>query len=204
MAEEKKIIPEQEEGIQTDTESSVSLESREAALKHYQVVRERLLNVKNWRQVSKVIPSDFKLIDSAGKEVSRPVEEGDYFKIDIPGPGSDSGEGNDWVRVHRIEETGNSTTDDESIAIHVIPSANPQNASTEVSHFFDDKASSTFVVRREGTKIFASVHGRNENPNTETENLADKVRNAFVAIGAMLGFSKAQWKSLVEGLVEKD
>jgi hypothetical protein len=48
------------------------------------------------------------------------------------------------------------------------------------------------------------VYGRNEKPNTDTETLSDKARNAAVAGGAITGFSKLQWKSLVNGLVKKE
>jgi hypothetical protein len=46
-----------------------------------------------------------------------------------------------------------------------------------------------------------AVYGRNEKPNLDTEKLADKLRNAAVAAGAITAFSKLQWKSLVNGLV---
>jgi len=52
--------------------------------------------------------------------------------------------------------------------------------------------------------VFAEVNGRNEQPNTDAENLIDKARNIAVAAGAMLGFSKVQWKSLVDGLVDPE
>jgi hypothetical protein len=37
-----------------------------------------------------------------------------------------------------------------------------------------------------------------------TETLIDKLRNATIATGAISGFSKLQWKSLVNGLVKKN
>jgi hypothetical protein len=47
------------------------------------------------------------------------------------------------------------------------------------------------------------VHGRNEKPNTEANAVIDKTRNTMVATGAIVGFSSAQWKSLVNGLLGK-
>ena len=199
--EETNAIPENDHGIKTDTESSVDLDTEEEAKAHFQIVKERLLNIRNWRNISIGSPTDFRLTDRDGTEVHRPAQEGDYFNIDIPGPGSDSGEGLDWVQIIEIEHKAEANS--EHLAIKVQPRPHPAKVEKNVSHFFDEEASSTFMVRREGLKVSASVHGRNEQPNTETENITDKIRNAVVAVGAMLGFSKAQWKSLVEGLVKK-
>jgi hypothetical protein len=48
------------------------------------------------------------------------------------------------------------------------------------------------------------VYGRNEKPNTKAETAVDKARNTAVATGAISGFAKLQWKSLVNGLVNKE
>jgi hypothetical protein len=45
------------------------------------------------------------------------------------------------------------------------------------------------------------VHGRNEKPNTNSDAVADKIRNTLVGLGAIAGFSKIQWKNLVKGLI---
>lgn len=203
MENDKKIIPGNEEGIKTDTESAITLENEAEAKQHFQVVKSRLLNISGWKEISKAGSSGFQLVDNTGLEVNRAAREGDYFRINLPAPSTDSGEGYDWVHIEKIEERDEPSQQMEATAIKVKPSGNPQNSSHDVSHFFEDKASSTFIVKREGCKITASVHGRNEAPNTESEDFSDKLRNAVVAIGAMLGFSKAQWKSLVEGLIKK-
>ena len=49
--------------------------------------------------------------------------------------------------------------------------------------------------------ITAGVYGRNEVPNTKSEAVMDKVRNAAVALGAILGASRVQWESLVHGIL---
>lgn len=203
MEDDKEMVPGNEEGLKTDTESSITFENEAEAEKHFQIVKSRLLNVSGWKEFSKAGSSGFQLVDNAGNEVSRTAQEGDYFSINIPAPSTDSGEGYDWVYIEKIEEQNEPLQQMETTAIKVRPSGNPHNNSHDVSHFFEGKASSTFLVKREGCTITASVHGRNEAPNTESEDFSDKIRNAVVAFGAMLGFSKAQWKSLVEGLIEK-
>ena len=60
------------------------------------------------------------------------------------------------------------------------------------------------MVKREHTTVTAGVYGRNEKPNTKAETITDKARNTAVATGAITGFAKLQWKSLVNGLVKEE
>jgi hypothetical protein len=194
----EEVIPEHNEGMQTNTESSVELSTEQEAKNFFNTVKDRLFNVSNWHQYGGTGTAGFQLTDEHGKTVSRIPKKGDHFKIDIPGPGSVTGEGNDWVKVEEILEEEN------CVAVRVRPSTNPTNDRSDVAHFFKDSATSSFIVKREGKKITAGVYGRNEKPNTKTETVVDKIRNVFVGSGAITGFSKLQWKSLVNGLVKKD
>lgn len=197
-----KNIPEQIKGVKTDTSASVELKTNEEALKQYCSTKNKLLNISQWHTYSGSCTANFKLTDSAGNAVQRLAEKGDHFRIDIPGPGSKTGDGFDWVQIQEIiEETH---PDGEQITISVQPATNPNNANPDTAHFFQEDASSTFIVCRQGKKVLAEVHGRNEQPNTEAESLIDKARNIAVAVGAMLGFSNVQWKSLAEGLVDSE
>lgn len=200
----QKPIPKQNEGGHSDTSESVTFNNQQAAVKHFETVKQRLLNVSNWKEISGMLSADFELTDHTGQKVNRPAQKGDYFKIDIPAPGSKSGEGFDWVQIQQIGEEKDDQEDSEYLFIKVSPAQNPQTIDQDVAHFFKDEASSTFLVKRVGQTITAEVHGRNEVPNTEAEDMVDKIRNTLVAIGAILGFSKSQWKSLVKGLVEKE
>ncbi len=70
------------------------------------------MDVNNWENISKgIIKAAFKLCDSYGNEVERLPQEGDYFKIDIPGPGSVDGEGYDWVKIENIFTGADTITD---------------------------------------------------------------------------------------------
>jgi hypothetical protein len=195
---DEEIIPEHDKGTQTNTESSIELSSEKEAKDFFKTVRERLLNVNKWHDYAGSASADFQLTDKNGNPVDRKPQKGDHFKIDIPAPGTITGEGNDWVQIEAVEE------DEDSIGIRVRPATNPTNEREDVAHFFDEEASSSFLVKREAKKITAGVYGRNEKPNTRTETLIDKLRNATIATGAISGFSKLQWKSLVNGLVKKN
>lgn len=196
-------IPEQETGSKSDTHHAVTADSLEESKHLFIKVRERLQDVNNWHHWGGKASAIFKLTDEQGNEVNRKAKEGDHFKIKLPAPGSEAGEGFDWVVVEKIEDKSNPAGESEAFAIRVRPAQNPQKPDNEIAHFFKEDATSSFAVQREKKKVTASVHGRNEKPNTETEGLLDKARNALVALGAMAGLSNPQWKSLVKGIVEE-
>ena len=197
---ENDIIPQNESGLQTNTESSKDFDDVRQAKEFYQIARKRLLQVNEWQALAGPATAAFQLTDEKGKEVKRLPQENDHVKIDIPGPGPATGEGYDWVKIEAIESYEEEA--EEFIAIKVRPAPNPLNNKKDIAHFFNGEATSSFVVKREKNKVTAGVYGRNEKPNTNSEATTDKVRNTAVAAGAMSGFSKIQWKSLVNGFLK--
>ena len=202
MENTNNAIPEQTKGAKTDTSASINLSTNEEASDHYRFAKNKLLNISHWHTYSGNRTAYFQLTDSSGNTVQRLAEKGDHFRIDIPGPGSETGDGFDWVQIREISEETN--PDGQQISIIVKPATNPNNDNPDTAHFFTEDASSTFIICREGKTVFAEVHGRNEQPNTDAESLIDKARNVAIAAGAMVGFSKVQWKSLVDGLVDPE
>jgi hypothetical protein len=192
-------VPNQEIGNKIDVVEHIEFSSTEESKAFYQIARERLLNVNHWAKISAIKLSTFELTDSFGEKASRTVQEGDFIKIDIPGPGTHAGDGYDWVVVESLTEQ--SEEDLEMTLITVRPVAKPKGASEETAHFFENSATSTFIVRRSGNIVFAEEHGRNEVPNTNTDHLVDNIRNTLIGWSARLGLSYPQWKSLVKGLI---
>ena len=185
------VIPDNHSGIQTNTESTIVSKSEKEAMELFREIKDRLLDVNRWHELAGPGSAAFLLTDSHGNEVHRNPVKGDHFKIRIPAPKSRTGEGSDWVQVEDIQESHSPGYD--MTAIVVRPATNPTNEQNDVAHFFSDEATSSFIVRREGKNIIAGVYGRNEKPNTGSDNLADKIRNTAVAAGAISGFSKLQW-----------
>jgi hypothetical protein len=204
MSEENSedIVPQHQSGIETNTESSATFNSVEEATSFYQQAKHLLLHVNDWHTIAGAATADFQLTDEKGNEVNRSAQKGDHFKIDIPGPGPVTGDGYDWVQVEAVEEKNEK--EKQSIALRVRPATNPNNDRKDVAHFFSDESTSCFMIKREGATITAGVYGRNEKPNTNTETWVDKARNTAIATGAITGFAKLQWKSLVNGLVKRD
>lgn len=195
-------IPEQNDGGKLDTTAKAEFTSAAEAKEFYKIAKGRLLRVSEWSEICKVPLSTFTLIDPAGHKVEREALEGDYVKIDIPGPGTHSGEGFDWVRIEKIREE--ITPDLAVLTLQARPSANPMNEDTNTAHFFTSQATSTFQVKQIGNTVYAEEHGRNEVANTDTSFLTDNIRNTLVGFSAKIGFSYPQWKSLVEGIVNTD
>ncbi|WP_121355328.1 hypothetical protein [Flavisolibacter nicotianae] len=196
-------IPEHQEGTAVNVEDSVSLPNAEEAKKFFQQVKERLLNVNSWHGFAGSLSADFQLTDPAGNPVDRRPQKEDFFRISIPAPGIQTGEGYDWVRVEEIVERVED--DEEFTSVRVRPASSPLNDHADVAHFYTDEATSNFIVKRQGRNVSAGVYGRNEKPNVNAaENLLDKVRNAIVGTGGVTGFSKLQWKALVSGLLAKE
>jgi hypothetical protein len=196
------LIPEQQTGGESNTVAEVVLSNEQEAKQFFVVACQRVMNVNEWHHLAGAASADFILCDAIGNEVKRTAEKGDFIKIDIPGPGTVSGEGYDWVQIEAIEKV--QSPEEESLLMRVRPATNPLNEKDDTAHFFTEEATSNFVVRRQGLTIKAEVHGRNEKPNIKAETVVDKARNAAVATGAITAFSKLQWKSLVNGLVQLD
>lgn len=194
------IVPEHQEGKIIDTESSVEFDTEEEAKQFYEQVKEKLVRVNQWDEIAGALSAKFQLVDEQGNEVDRPVRQGDNFKIDIPGPGTQSGEGYDWVKVEEVKEVTEGGI--ESLGIRVRPCSNPLNEKEDVAHFYSDCSTSNFIVTREGKKVTASVYDRNTKPNNAADSTIDSIRDKIVGTTAVSFFSKIQWKGLVDGLLK--
>jgi hypothetical protein len=196
------IIPRHFSGKQISAESDEMFETLGESRKFYKTVKKRLMDVNNWNKLAGNLSARFQLVSADGEKVDRTVEKGDYFRIDIPGPGPEAGEGNDWVRVEEIKEV--SQAEVESIGIRVRPSQKPRSEEKDIAHFYSNMATSNFIVTREGKKVSAAVYDINTKTNEHTSDTIDKIRDKIIGAGALAIFSKLQWKALTEGLISKN
>lgn len=201
---ENELIPAALQGKNTNLESTVVLQDHDEAELAFTRAYNRLLNPAVWHKLCGPASAEFMLMNDHAKEENRLAREGDYFRIDIPGPGPVKGEGYDWVRVELIEERQYPAEDEERAGMKLRAAAPPDKKENQAAHFFDAGATSSFLLSRKGNKITASYHGRNEVPNTATESTADNLRNSLVAMGAIAGLSEMQWSALIKGFLEKE
>jgi hypothetical protein len=193
------IVPQQYTGSEVESEASTDFKSEEEAITFFKIARQRLLDVNSWHRVAEKISAHFQIVDKVGEPKDRLVNEGDYLRIDIPGPGRPQGDGYDWVCVETINELKNHIV--QSVGLRVRPHPNPFDEKTETAHFYSREATSSFIVTRESSRVSSWIIDRNLVPNKEAESLADRIRDTAVGLGAIAGFSKLQWQGLANGLV---
>jgi hypothetical protein len=195
-------IPAQHTGDRSDIEEHLDTSTPRQAHSTFVEASRRLLNVNEWGELSGPLSAAFALTDSQGSTLDRAPKPGDFIRINIPGPGTVGGEGYDWVRIESIDDKPNPAGNEESLAMRVRPAASPINREQDVAHFFDDTATSTFMIERKDLRVTASVHGRNEQPNKDVERPIDKMRNTVVANVATSGVASRQWTMLTKGILK--
>lgn len=189
-------IPVQEKGNATDSTAGVTAATQAEANQVYERAVQRLTEVNQWQTITNAALSAFQVTDQNGQPVQRAVQEKDYIRIDIPAPGTQAGEGYDWVVVEDIDN--DTEKEVRAFAMRVRPASSPANNKPSVAHFFKPDATSTFKVVQQGLTVTAGVYGRNEVPNTKDTSVVDAIRNTLVATGAAAGGSKIQWQVLVD------
>lgn len=202
MKNENQGVPPQVEGKKYDTSEEARCQTVAEAKQLFNAAAARLLNINQWYDIARKPSAKFQLVDSHGMEVDGDPQVAYYMRIDLPVAGPDSGDGYDWVRIEEIRDERNGEAEEESLTIRVRPSSPPFENDDDPAHFFTTDASSSFRVQRSRQVVTAEVHGRNEKPNTEGDTLIEKVRNAVVGLGAILGFSHPQWSNLVKGILD--
>lgn len=191
-------IPPQEKGSKMDAVAERDFASETEAQELFQLACNRMLNINQWGEL--VGLSSFQLMDQKGNRLDRRAEQGDYVRIDIPGPGTMAGKGYDWVHIEEIYQGENHT--DQFLAIKVRPCEYPLSNENATAHFLKGDATSTFIIRKVANKVYAEEHGRNEMPNTADVGFIDSGRNFLVGFAAKLGLAYPQWKALVKALIK--
>ena len=198
------LIPENTKGKFSHVERTIELDTIEEARDVYNRACKRMLNVNIWHQLSGFASAHFELKDQNGGQNKRLAKAGDYLQIDIPGPGPDSGNGYDWVKIEAIESQTGASVEEESTAMRLKSCKDPVKKTNDIAHFFTSDATSTLIIRREYTTVTASHDGRNEVLNNHTGKLKDKIRNTIIGAGALLGLSEMQWGRLIKSFLEKE
>src|SRR3954468_3526713 len=92
-------IPKQLQGESSDIEDHVDTSTKRQAHSTFVYAAQRLLNINSWGGISGPMSATFRLTDNHGDEIQRVAQPGDFIRIDLPGPGTATGKGYDWVRI---------------------------------------------------------------------------------------------------------
>jgi hypothetical protein len=197
------MIPEQSIGAQTGATASVKTSSPQAAAILFNEAKQRLLDINNWQNLCGGKGATFQLVDKHGNALAHTQPEvGNLIKIKLPAPSNKKGDGYDWVRIEKFENTANPNNDEEIFGFRVRPVSNPADHSEESAHFYTSNATSSFLVVRRALTVYAMERGRNERPNP-VGGFWNKIRNILIAFGAMMGLAVPQWKMLVNGIIRQ-
>jgi hypothetical protein len=203
MAQEN-IIPKQTIGTKTGATSSVRASSVEAAKTLFYEAKQRLYDINNWQNLCEGKGAAFQLVDKHGNALPQTTPEvGNLIKIKLPAPSNEKGDGYDWVRIEEFENTTDLINDEEIVGFRVRPVSNPADHSEESAHFYTSDATSSFLVVRRASTVYAMERGRNEQPNP-VGGFWNRIRNIIVALGAMMGLAVPQWKMLVNGILRQN
>ncbi len=196
------IVPSQKKGNSTAAKAQLKTASIDEAIKLFGEAKQRLLDINSWKKISGEGSSEFRLTDKYGHILkSHRPRVGNLIRIKLPAPGNNTGNGYDWVRIETFKHIKDILKDEEIYGFRVRPIKNPFKRADNTAHFYTSDASSTFLIKRKGLVVSGLEIGRNEVPNSEPKSLLNKFRNIIVAIAAMLGFAKPQWKKLLKGII---
>ncbi|GAO41908.1 hypothetical protein [Flavihumibacter petaseus] len=193
------IVPENERGKSLDLYAHTLAPSEPDAIVLFRMAVSRLLHPMTWGKVAGAHAFDVKIWGQEAGDLRAEIREGDYLKIDIPGPGSSAGDGYDWVKADRLEE-GVDPDASESMGMRLRTCRNPEEQSNDTAHFFKEGAASIFILARSGNEVSAKYFGRNEETN-DSGSLFDRLRNYVVSLGAKAGGSEKMWTDFINGLI---
>ncbi len=200
--EQTGIIPEGNGGKDITVEVEQVQPDLQTAIIAFQKAKIRLLDVNRWDEFAGKIFANFQLMDAEGQKRLGSVMRGDYIKIDILGPGSHSGDGNDWVFVEEMEASALENGD--FVGFRVRPISNPTKPDDDsVAHFYDRGSTSSFTVTRTGEKVIVGIYDKNIEINTDSDLAVDNARNRLYGAIAKTFFSKVQWELLAEGILRE-
>jgi len=195
------ILPKQKTGGHTGVTSRRTAATRHEALQLFNACKMRLLNINSWKKICGDKGAEFWLTDEQGTLINDITPKiGNLIRIKLPAPENKTGDGFDWVRIETFENSKDLVKDEEVFGFRTRPVPNPNQKESESAHFYTGDATSTFLIIRNSATITVIERGRNEIPNIFGSFFA-KLRNLVIAIPAMLGFSKPQWKMLADGIL---
>ncbi|MFC7347065.1 hypothetical protein ACFQO9_10095 [Chryseobacterium zhengzhouense] len=185
-------IPSQVRGGSQDTESIRKFSSSEEVDLKFDILKKRFFEITKW---SEYCPNgaEFKLYDTAGEQINRSPEIGDYIKILPTKINNPKTENYYWVRIDLIDKSN-----PDRIMLQFRPSKLPGNEfAGKTFHFHSAAATSTFVISKGSDYIKMAVYERNQQPNKNTT-FANSIKNM---ISSVFGTSKIRWKSLTDELI---
>ena len=195
----KTTIEQQNTGGKHDSSVSVQFDTAKECLVAFRKIEFAFININYWDHIFKNT-SSFHVPDSAKIEKVTRAQPGDLVKIKIPGPKNKLGHGYDWVKIVSLEKSWENEV--QTLCLVLSPTSAGCHLK-KTAHFFTSKSKNYFIIRKSLLQITAEVHGRNEVPNLKHQSFRDQWRNLLIAKGGILGFSKINWETWCENILDE-
>ena len=195
---ESPLLPHQLKGGSTGILVKKEMPTRHEAILLYQLAIQRLLLVNDWSSSCQKV-GKFYLCDSTGAGVQQiRVGEGLLIKVHLQ-------EGEDeslvrWLRITEVFQEKDLLRDEELTGFSTLPICSPfgtpeQKVKTAEEH--------TFYIMRRTNRVTAYVNELPEPVASRPQRFFKQALQLTMVFGNLLGFSKAQWRCLLVGLLEK-
>lgn len=195
---ESPLLPHQLKGGSTGILVKKEMPTRHEAILLYQLAIQRLLLVNDWSSSCQKV-GKFYLCDSTGAGVQQiRVGEGLLIKVHLQ-------EGEDeslvrWLRITEVFQEKDLLRDEELTGFSTLPICSPygtpeQKVKTAEEH--------TFYIMRRTNRVTAYVNELPEPGASRPQRFFKQALQLTMVFGNLLGFSKAQWRCLLVGLLEK-
>jgi len=197
------FIPKQKRGSKTNATATAksNTDSRHSAFVLFSQAKNRLLDINNWYKLCGKSGAEFYLTDNLGNPTHSLIPKvGNLIRIKLPAPRNKTCDGYDWVEIEKFIKSKDVYNDVEAYGFRVRPTECPIDKSHQVAHFYNIKATSSFMIYRKSETVYVMERGRNERPNI-SGSVLNKLRSILISLPGMIGFSNPQWKKLVNGIL---
>lgn len=195
---ESSLLPHQLKGGSTGILVKKEMPTRHEAILVYQLAIERLLLVNDWNWSCEKC-GKFYLCDSTGAGV-RQIRAGEGMLIRVQLQGGDDQSLVHWLRITEVFQEKDLLRDEELTGFSALPISSPFGGPEPKVMTTEEH---TFYILRRTNRVTAYVNALPEPGTRMPQRFFKQALQLTRVFGNLLGFSKAQWRCLLEGLLEK-
>jgi hypothetical protein len=192
------LLPHQLKGGSTGILVKKEMPTRHEAILLYQLAIERLLLVNDWsRSCEKA--GKFYLCDSTGAGVQQ-MRAGEGLLIKVQLQGGEDESLVRWLRITEVFQEKDLLRDEELTGFSALPISSPFGTPEPKVNTAEEH---TFYIMRRTNRVTAYVNELPEPGTSMPQRFFKQALQLTLVFGNLLGFSKTQWRCLLEGLLEK-
>lgn len=195
---ESSLLPHQHKGGSTGILAKKDMATRHDAILLYQIAIERLMLVNHWSKWCDKA-GKFQLCDSLGTEITSPrVTEGLLIRVHL-----EENEGESmtrWLKVTEVFQEKDLLRDETLTGFSTLPVSSPLGEASEQK--INPAEESIFYVMRRTNVVTAYMNELPEPGASLPQRFFKQALHLTIVFGNLLGFSKTQWRCLLQGFLE--